>query len=248
MRQNPIILAIAILLSGGTLQSLAQSELSPGQHLANEMRQTQLLNYAEISGALKTKGRRGKRSSMALRLTTAVKDGQWQSIFQATDPTSGAVSQLTILRSPEKGPQYYLASAPKKDLPLENGEPLAPDDAMASFAGSNFWMVDLGLEFFYWPTQKLLRDARIKMRKGISCFVLESQRDGTTDDGYFRVRSWISRDHGGLIYAEAYGANGKRIKTFEVSDVEKINGEWKLKELRIRNEIARSTTELIFNN
>ena len=246
MRSNPIILAVTILLAGGTIQ--AQSDLSPGQHLANEMRQTQLLNYAEISGALKTKGRRGKRSSLALRLTTDVKDGQWQSIFQATDPTSGAVSQLTILRSPEKGPQYYLASAPNKNIPFEHGEPLAPDEAMASFAGSNFWMVDLGLGFFYWPTQTLLRDARIKMRKGISCFVLESQRGGTVDNGYTRVRSWISRDHGGLIYAEAYGVNGKRIKTFEVSDVEKINGEWKLKELRIRNEIARSTTELMFNN
>ena len=247
MKLKPIILAVVILF-GSAIGTFAQNAPSQGQRLANEMRQTQLLNYAEISGALNTKGRRGKRSSLALRLTTASKDGQWQSVFHATDPKTGAVSQLTILRSPEESPQYYLAKAPKQALPLEVGKPLAPNGAMAPFAGSNFWMADLGLEFFYWPNQRLLSDAKIKMRKGISCFVLESHREAKAGEGYSRVRSWISRDHGGLIYAEAYESGGKRIKTFEVSDVEKINGEWKLKELRIRNEIARSTTELVFNN
>ncbi len=245
MRLLYTILAITILtnLHG---QATAQSSDTPGQRLANEMRQTQLLNYDQISGALKTKGRRGQRSSVNLTLRTALSEDEWQSVFQAVDPSSGKTTQLTILRNPDQRPQYFIADAPK-DLSTRGTE-LTSAQVMTPFVGSNFWIADLGLEFFYWPQQEILRDARIKMRKGISCYVLESRQDDTEISGYTRVRSWISRDHGGLIYAEAYGADGKKIKTFEVSDVEKINGEWKLKELRIRNEQARSTTNLVFNN
>ena len=119
---------------------------------------------------------------------------------------------------------------------------------MQSFGNSDFWYADLGLEFFYWPEQTILTNAKIKMRKGISCFVLESRRPDDDGTGYNRVRSWISREHGGLIYAEAYTPEGKHLKTFEVSDVQKIQGEWKLKELKIRNELTRSTTRLEFNH
>ena len=245
MRLIQTILAISIL-AALPLQAWAQTADTPGQRLANEMRQTQLLNYDQISGALNTKGRRGQRSSLNLTLRTALNEDERQSVFQAVDPISGQITQLTILRSPNQKPQYFVSEA-AKDL-TTRGTELTNNQVMAPFVGSNFWIADLGLEFFYWPRQEILRDARIKMRKGISCYVLESRQDDQETSGYTRVRSWISRDHGGLIYAEAYGADGKKIKTFEVSDVEKIDGEWKLKELRIRNEQARSTTNLVFNN
>ncbi len=224
----------------------AQAEITPGQRLANEMRQTQLLNYERISGTLRTKGRRGKRTSVALTLQTAVVDGQWQSIFRTVNPQTSTINELTIVRGPDQAPRYF--SAEGQNGSLDNGVELSREEVMTPFSASEFWVADLGLEFFYWPSQVILKNAKIKMRKGISCYVLESRSEQSDGIGYSRVRSWISRDHGGLIYAEAYGDDGKRIKTFEVSDVEKIDGEWKLKELRIRNEKARATTELEFNN
>lgn len=245
MKQIYSILALSLGLSTSTGLS-AQVETTPGQRLANEMRQTQLLNYERISGTLRTKGRRGERSSVALTLQTAMVDGQWQSVFRTVDPKTSTINELTIVRGPNQAPRYFTARG--QNGAVKTGVELSRKEVMTPFSASEFWVADLGLEFFYWPSQVILQDAKIKMRKGISCFVLESRQEEADADGYSRVRSWISRDHGGLIYAEAYGADGKKLKTFEVSDVEKIDGEWKLKELRIRNERARATTELEFNN
>ena len=54
---------------------------------------------------------------------------------------------------------------------------------------------------------------RIQMRKGVSCQVLESRRKPSLQVGYDRVRAWVSREHGGIIYAEAYNAAGKKTVT-----------------------------------
>ncbi len=245
MKRLYTTLALSFFL-GALTGNKTHAETSPGQRLANEMRQTQLLNYERISGTLRTKGRRGKRSAVALTLQTALVDGQWQSIFRTVDPQTSDIIELTIVRGPDQAPRYFTAQG--QNGALKTGIELARGQVMTPLSESEFWVADLGLEFFYWPSQTILQDAKIKMRKGISCFVLESRREDQDAIGYSRVRSWISRDHGGLIYAEAYGVDGKKIKTFEVSDVEKIDGVWKLKELRIRNEKARSTTELEFNN
>ena len=122
---------------------------------------------------------------------------------------------------------------------------LGAEEIMRPFAEGDFWPADLGLHHFHWPVQILIPNPRIAMRKGISCHVLESRREEGDDDGYYRVRSWISRRHGGLIYAEASDRNGRRLKTFEVSDIEKVGEEWKVRELRIRDSRRRSTTRLI---
>lgn len=212
----------------------------PGQQLAQHMRQTQLLHTERIQGTLQTKQRRGRRITQTILLYT---DGnQTHSKFTVSGP-NGNIVRLTILRNPQQAPRYYLS-----DNPNQIGQPLSPQESMSSFVGSDFWPADLGLEFFYWPQQRILPNIRIKMRKGIACRVLESRRQPAADFGYSIVRSWISREHFGLVYAEAYNADGKRVKTFEVSDLQKVDGQWKIGELRIRNEITKSTTKLIFHN
>ncbi len=248
-----MIIRLVILISFFAFQpsgvSLAQSGLKPGQRLALEMRQTPLLNYETISGRLQTRGRRGARSNQTLTLQTQVEGGQWRSVFRAINASTGLETELAIHRSPDQRPRYFVTKRTTNSGGSEQNHELSEAQAMAPFAGSDFWATDLGLDFFYWPGQVLATNARIKMRKGISCFVLDSIRPATKETtGYTRVRSWISRDHGGLIYAEAYSRSGQHLKTFEVSDVEKIDGEWKLKALKIRDESSRSTTRLVFDN
>lgn len=214
----------------------------PSQQLAQHMRQTQLLHAEPFRGTLQTKKRRGRRISQTILLRTRAADNQTHSTFTVSSP-NGNIVCLTILYNPQQAPRYYFSNNPN-----QIGRPLSPQEAMSSFAGSNFWPADLGLEFFHWPQQKILPNIRIKMRKGVACRVLESRRQPAADFGYSRVRSWISREHLGLVYAEAYNTDGKCIKTFEVSGLQKIDDQWKVSELRIRNEITKSTTKLILHN
>lgn len=214
----------------------------PGQQLAHHMRQTQLLRAEPFRGTLQTKKRRGRRISQTILLRARADGEQAQSEFIVSN-LDGNTSHLTIIHNSQQSPRYYLS-----DNPNQIGRPLSPQEVMSSFAGGDFWPADLGLEFFYWPQQKILPNIRIKMRKGIACRVLESRRQPAADFGYSCVRSWISREHFGLIYAEAYDADGRRVKTFEVSGLQKIDEQWKVSELRIRNEITKSTTKLILHN
>ncbi len=113
------------------------------------------------------------------------------------------------------------------------------------FAGSDFWLGDLGLEFFHWPEQKILKH---EMRRGRSCQVLESTNPNPSPNGYSRVVSWIDNETLGIVQAEAYDAKGKLLKEFYPKSFKKVNGQWELQEMEIRNDQTGSRTRLEFNS
>jgi hypothetical protein len=103
---------------------------------------------------------------------------------------------------------------------------------MVPFAGSDFWIADLGLEFLHWPKQRLLRK---EMRHSQFCHVLESSNPGAGTNGYARVVAWIKAENGGLIHADAYDSQNQLLKQFDPTELEKVNGQHELKEMEMRN-------------
>jgi hypothetical protein len=124
---------------------------------------------------------------------------------------------------------------------------LTGSEANVSLAGSDFWLSDLGMEFLHWPEQHFLRDAKITLRFGRPCKVLESINLQPSEGQYARVVSWIDSEMGSIIRAESWGADGKRFKTFELKHFVKVNGRWQVKDMEIQNERADSRTRLEFN-
>jgi hypothetical protein len=114
--------------------------------------------------------------------------------------------------------------------------------ATNGFAGSDFALMDLGLEFFHWPTQILVTR---EMRKGRGCDVLESRPART--HLYSRVLSWIeqeSRAQGqpGLLMAEAYDKSGRILKEFEIRGLTK----GQVTDMELRNRQTKTSTRLQF--
>ena len=116
----------------------------------------------------------------------------------------------------------------------------------AQFAHSDFWLCDLGLEFFHWPQQKVLPKTT-NLKRGRDYTFLESTHPNPPTNGYSRVLSWIDKETGGILAAEAYDANGKLLKEFEPKSFKKVNGQWELQEMEIRNVQTGSRTRLEFN-
>jgi negative regulator of sigma E activity len=77
--------------------------------------------------------------------------------------------------------------------------------------------------------------------------VLESVNPAPSS-GYSRVHSWIDNESGGVLQAEAFDANGKLLKKFSVGSVEKVNGRWRISNIRMRNARTGQTTELKFQH
>ena len=112
---------------------------------------------------------------------------------------------------------------------------------------SDFWVCDLGLEFFHWPAQKILPKPT-NLKRGREYTLLESTNPNPSTNGYSRVLSWIDKESGGILKAEAYDAQGKLLKVFEPKSYgTDNNGQWQLKEIRIRNVQTGSRTWLEFD-
>lgn len=114
----------------------------------------------------------------------------------------------------------------------------------AAFVESDFSLGDLGLEFFHWPDQRVVK---WEMKRSFGCKVLESRNPDAQSNSYSRVVSWIHQDTGSLIQAEAYDTRGKKLKEFRPTEVEKVNGRQELKEMEIENVQTDSRTTLIFD-
>lgn len=214
-----------------------------GQSLAASLREQRPSSEFATTGTLSIRHPEGERTNLFLRMRVEVGDPSWKSVYEAGPNSNRITHQLTIVHSNGAAPQYLLAQADASGQ-LSAPHPLDVAHAADSFAGTDFGMCDLGLEFFHWPQQRVVKT---EMRKGRSCKVLESAREHPPVSGYKRVLSWIDYETSGLIRAEAYDASNKMTKVFSLKGFSKVDGRWQLKELEIRNPKTDSVTRLEFD-
>jgi hypothetical protein len=141
-------------------------------------------------------------------------------------------------------PNTYSYSFPSKKHELAVNE--LWKDHLIPFAQSDFWQCDLGLEFFHWPQQKVLPKTT-NLKRGREYTLLESTNPNPATNGYSRVLTWIDKESGGILEAEAYDFNGKLLKDFAPKSFKKVNGQWELQEMEIRNVQTGSRTRLEFD-
>jgi hypothetical protein len=206
-----------------------------GQEMAIRLRSSGPEENSELSGVLEITANDGRQRFVPIVSKITVATSNWQVLYRSF-PTNGAPSEtLTIVHAPGQSNRYELSigTAPNASALLTH-----------SFAGSDFWLMDLGLEFFHWPQQRALR---AEMSRSRPCRVLESATPQPAPGGYARVLSWIDNETSGVLQAEAYDQQGKLLKKFALGPIEKVRGEWRLREMRIRNAQTRQRTELKFD-
>jgi hypothetical protein len=217
-------------LSDAEIQGRQFAQQLLEQRPATNFVQTGNFNIRNDKGILK----------IPIRFQTFVTPTIWSTTYE-TISESNHVS-LVVIHEVGKANQYefYNGSALALALP----KLLAGNDTMIPFANSDFWICDLGLEFFHWPEQKILKH---DMKRGRSCEVLESTNPSPSTNGYSRVVSWIDNETLGIIHAEAYDAKGTLLKESDPKSFKKVNGQWELQEMEIRNDQTGSRTRLEFD-
>ncbi len=200
-----------------------------GRELAARLREMRPAEGFTNSGVLEIRSAKGKRRQLPVVIATSIVGDEWRTIYNTMQ--TGQPVSLTVRRS-VSGPASYQLTPP------------AETNSSTPFAGTDFWLVDLGLDFIHWPTQRVLRH---EMRRSEWCWVLESTNPQPTPGAYSRVVSWVHTETGGIVHADAYDARGKLLKVFEPKSFEKINGRWEVRELEIRNEQADTRTTLRFD-
>lgn len=232
--------AITVLLAGlMATEAFAATTNDPvkaaaaGQELASQLRSVRPEASFTNTGKLFIRASRKQKWEVNYTCRVILTETNWTSHYSAARGTNTLPGFSVEHRDGQ--PNVYRDAA---------GQHLPGDKLDTSFAGSDFWLSDLGLEFFHWPEQRVLK---WEMKRSFGCQVLESKNPKPTATNYSRVLSWIHQDTGALIQAEAYDARGKLLKEFRPTETEKVNGRHELKEMEIENTQTGSTTRLEFD-
>ena len=219
----------------------AASGEKEGKELAAQLLAVRPSENSTNSGVFKIRDAKGKRTEIPASFQIVVTETNWMSVYQTTPTNRNTPTTLVVTHNDQRANEYMVCETGDAN---EAGKKLSGNDAMIPFAGSDFWLADLGLEFFYWPKQRVLKK---EMRRSQFCKVLESINPKPTAGAYSRVVSWIDHDSLGIIQAEAYDAQGKLLKEFDPKEVQKVGGEWQVREIEMRNRQTGSRTRIEFD-
>ena len=210
-----------------------------GEELARELRSSAPEESDEFTGSLHIY-KPGSTNVVPIHCKIAMRDSGWAVTYETKGAGPQPPQRLVIEHAPGKPNVYRYAEG--KDL--TNLRALKTEELTLPLAGSDFYLMDLGLEFFHWPKQRLVKT---EMRRSRSCRVLESTASKPLPGGYLRVLSWIDYETHGLLNAEAFDEKGNDFKQFEVGSFKKIRGKYQLQNVKIRNRKAKTRTDLQFN-
>jgi len=175
-----------------------------------------------------------------VRFQVICRSNDFLSVYETIGGNSEKAMKLTIVNAEGKPNQYELSQLPSAPAKTLEGAAL-----FIPFAGSDFSIADLGLDFLHWPQQRILKK---QMRKSVFCDVLESANPNQGSP-YSKVVSWIGANHTDelvIVHAEAFDHNGKLLKQFDPRKLEKVNGVYQLEEMEIRNRQTGSSTKVEF--
>lgn len=232
------VLAALILLfaTGGqaeTTNDLSTAEIQ-GRQLAQQLCEAQPAENFTNTGVLQIRPKDGPRSELHFQFRAEITPTNWQGIYETTSESYRV--EFKIIHNDDQVDYYEVRNGQAEQVP-----------PTTSFAGSDFYLSDLGLEFFHWSAQKILPNPT-SLKLGRSYKLLESTNPDSSTNGYSRVLSWIDRESGGILQAEAYDTQGNVLKKFYPKDYKKdANGHWQLKMMEMDNVQTGSRTRLEFD-
>jgi hypothetical protein len=239
---------------------LSDAEIQ-GRQLAQEILSQRPAKNTVNTGIMQIRDGNGNRSKVPILCRTVVTISvantniiipDWLTIYQAT--LTNQTEYLRVIHTAGLTNLYSCSTNASDavvalgDIPfvghLFGSRQVSGPALMSPFAGSDFWIADLGLDFFHWPQQKIVKK---EFRRNCSCEVLESTNPNPSTNGYSRVDSWINEDGGGIVMAKAYDAAGQLLKEFYPKDVKKVEGQWQVQSMEMDNDQTGSRTWIQFD-
>jgi hypothetical protein len=197
-------------------------------------------------GVMNIRDKSGTRVSIPIQFEVQVTPTNWRNIYRTIPRNSDERTFKLIVTHDGLKPNLYEYSV-KTPGGANPGSSIKTTDAPPigeTFAGSDFSLADLGLEFFHWPDQRVVRN---QIRRSRSCKVLESVNPKPTADSYSRVLTWIDNESSGIIHAEAYNSKNKLIKEFDPENFTQVEGQWQLEQMEISDRRSDSRTRIVFD-
>ena len=159
------------------------------------------------TGILKIRDAKGKHTEIPVKFAVVITETNWLSIFEGINTNFESGEKLRIIHHESKPSEYTVVHVCQSGQTFSNldiwGVGILPEKELTMpFSQSDFWSCDLGLEFFHWPDQKILPKT-INLKRGREYTLLESTNPNRSTNSYSRVVTWIDKETGGILEAEA---------------------------------------------
>jgi len=171
------------------------------------------IRLADISQELDGRLRKQDGTTIPFRLRA----GGDELIFSFTNPTE--VLRLTLN---DNGSNLTLQAGDRERV-------ISGARLNDSVRGTDITYQDLALRFLYWKNSRVEGEQNIRT---FPCWMILLQQNNP-NIAYASVRVWVAKQSGALLRAEAYDAQSRLVKKFEVISGQKIEGKWFLKQMRI---------------
>ena len=244
--------ALATLLAMTALaeptNALSDAEIQ-GRQLARQLCDARPMNNYTNVGTIFIRSKTNQ--TLGIHIETTVSDMGWQNHYIGYQTNGPLTEELIVSHFGTSKNDYRWRSwlAGGWLPPFEAST--SPNDATGTkaFFNTDFSFADLGLEFFHWPAQKVLPKTpkMPALKLGREYTLLESTNPNPPANGYSRVLSWIDKESGGILAAEAYDAQDQKLKEFWPKSFGKVNGQWQVEEIQIINVQTHSRTRLEFD-
>lgn len=144
--------------------------------------------------------------------------------------------QMQYLPDPKgayKGIHLKLANDSCELYDLKDGKMTAfPDDKIGqSIAGTDLTYEDLSLRFLYWPDPEIKGQEKLLM-SGQDCYIIRVFNPDRRGN-YSVCDLWIHKKAAALMQVEAYDWKAKHVKTFKVTDLMQVDGDYAMKKMKV---------------
>lgn len=242
-------LLLCLLMASSVLGAAAQTgrdtsyndTKGEGKALVEDILMRTPVEDSQIMGLLKIRPDGGRIQEIPIRMTVRGVEGGWDDIYE-TQPVNNKPGEVFIVKHRGTNANEYLFGTYKTIEEKPELKKLTREELYQPLAGSDFYLLDLGLEFLHWPSQKIVKK---EMRKSRSCRVVESVNPKVQPGSYARVLSWIDFETSGIILAEAFDERNKLLKEFSIQSFDRK--EKRLREMQILNDQTGSRTRLELN-
>jgi hypothetical protein len=248
-----LTLVAALCLASPLLRAAEPPDLD-GQGLAGLLSSMEPVENTEMHGTLHIVKSKHEHFDVPFVGKVIRRETNWESVFQTAGTEKTPAETLVVIHTTGAPNRYLYGRAQSPSNAPVEPQPISVEKAAATaFAGSDYSLADLGLDFLHWPLQeRLVGHARLNR----PCYVLQS-RDAHSP-GIVRVVSFIDREYAGsigsqgfpaILVAEAYDLQNEEVKEFSLhgSSFKKVNGQYKLEQMEIENLKTGSQTTMKFD-
>jgi len=161
------VVCVAAVARAGQPVVLSPTEApKAGRALVAEMLKMRPEQNNTSTGLLRIRRDDGKETIIPVRFDAILAAKDWKTQYETVQNNEETRTRLTVIHG---GASWNTNKFRLKEHGKE--KPVNGNELMTSFAGSDSWLTDLGLDFLQWPEQRLIRK---ELRRGQSCDFLES--------------------------------------------------------------------------